>query len=361
MSAPLLEVRGLVVGFETPRGWLPAVDGLDLSLQGGETLALVGESGCGKTLTALALLGLLPPLARIRAGRVHFRGIDLLALAPAERRALCGRELAMSFQEPGSALNPVLTVGEQVAEGLRVHAGLSRAAAWKRALVLLEEVGLADAGERARRYPHELSGGQRQRVMIAMALACGPSLLIADEPTSALDAPLQAELLRLLADLRTRREMALLLITHDLAVVAELAARVAVMYAGRIVEEGEVLELFEHASHPYTQGLLRSRPGALASGVPRHARRFEAVPGHVPALGAWPSGCRFHPRCALADARCAAEDPRLLGVPGRAAPRERDPLGLQLARADPPLRASDPALDVREQRVACHHAGEVAP
>ncbi len=361
MTTPLLEVRGLTLAFETARGALPAVDGLDLTLHAGETLALVGESGCGKTLSALAVLGLLPPLARVTAGQVFFRGRDLLRLAPHERRALCGRELAMSFQEPGSALNPVLSIGEQIAEGLRFHGGLSRAAAWKRACDLLAEVGLADAAERAQRYPHELSGGQRQRVMLAMALACGPSLLIADEPTSALDAPVQAEILQLLAELRTRREMALLLITHDLAVVAELAGRVAVMYAGRIVEQGDVLELFERASHPYTQGLLRSRPGVSQPGAGRPAAlrgagRFHAIPGHVPALGAWPAGCRFHPRCARADERCTHEEPRLL-----AALRPVPPQGASSERAvqEPVhLCAPDSTLELGGQRVACHHPGE---
>ncbi len=342
----LLEVRGLALALETPRGRVPVVAGLDLTLRAGETLALVGESGCGKTLTALAVLGLLPPLVRVTAGEVLFRGRDLLRLEARARRALCGRELAMSFQEPGTALNPVLTVGAQVAEGLVQHGGLSRGAAWKRACELLAELGLGAASERAQRYPHELSGGQRQRVMLAMALAAGPSLLIADEPTSALDAPLQAEILALLSALRARREMALLLITHDLAVVAELAARVAVMYAGRIVEQGGVLELFEHAQHPYTQGLLRSRPGALRRGQP-----FAAIPGNVPALGAWPAGCRFHPRCARADELCTHEDPRLLAVlrPGDGAEPGREPLR---------LRTPDPGVDVVQQRVACHHAGE---
>jgi oligopeptide/dipeptide ABC transporter ATP-binding protein len=354
----LLEVRGLSVAFASgergPRGSVTAVDGLDLALGSGETLALVGESGCGKTLSALAVMGLLPPSARVTRGQILFRGLDLLRLAPDERRALCGRELAMSFQEPASALNPVLTVGEQVAEPLRHHAGLSRAAAWTRACDLLSEVGLEDADERAERYPHELSGGQRQRVMLAMALACGPSLLIADEPTSALDAPVQAEILRLFAELRERREMALLLITHDLAVVAELADRVAVMYAGRVVEEAPVLELFEEARHPYTHGLLRSRPSALLAGEP-----LRSIPGGVPAPGAWPSGCRFHPRCPLADEVCAREVPRLL-----AALRPRGgALGSRDAGSSDsdPLRPSDASLEVVHHRTACHHAGEPVP
>ena len=268
----LLEIRGLTLELATPRGPVLAVEDLDLVLAPGEALALVGESGCGKTLTALAVLGVLPRAARVRAGAILWRGRDLLRLEPRERRALSGKELALSFQEPASAFDPVLTLGEQIAEPLRHHARMSRDAAWQRAVLLLEEVGLEHPAAHARRYPHELSGGQRQRGMLAMALACGPSLLIADEPTSALDAPLQLEVLALLARLRARREMALLLITHDLAVVAELAERLAVMQAGRIVEQGGVLEVFEHARHPYTQALLRARTAELVRGThPREA------------------------------------------------------------------------------------------
>ncbi len=263
----LLEIRGLTLEFAGTHAPVRAVAGLDLALQPGETLALVGESGCGKTLTALAVLGILPRAARVVAGEIFFRGRDLLRLDPRARRALCGKELALSFQEPSSAFNPVLRLGEQIAEPLRQHAGLARAAAQRRAVDLLGEVGLERPAEHARRFPHELSGGQRQRGMLAMALACGPSLLIADEPTSALDAPLQLEILALLASLRARREMALLCITHDLAVVAELAERMAVMQAGRIVEQGPVLELFERAQHPYTQSLLGARTPHLRSGA----------------------------------------------------------------------------------------------
>jgi len=243
----------------------------------------------------------------------------------------------------------VLPVGEQVAEGLRVLGGLSRRAAWARALELLEEVRLDEAAARARRYPHELSGGQRQRVMLAIALALGPSLLIADEPTSALDAPVAAEIMALLAELRARREMALVLITHDLGVVRTLATRVAVLYAGRIVEEAGTQALFERAAHPYTVGLLRSRTSALVKGRP-----LPAIPGQVPAVGAWPGGCRFHPRCALADARCRVEEPRLLPAPGA----DRDADAAAPVPAVPELRKPDETLDVRTERVACHHAGE---
>jgi len=320
----LLEIRDLALELAGPRGPVRLVEGLDLELEAAGSLALVGESGSGKTLTALAVLGLLPAGVRVASGRILWNGRDLEGLGASARRALAGREIAMSFQEPASALNPVLSIGAQVAEPLRVHAGLSRAAARRRAVELLEEVRLEDAAARARRYPHELSGGQRQRVMLAMALALGPALLIADEPTSALDAPVQAEIVALLGELRTRREMALLLITHDLAVVRTLATRVAVLYAGKLVEEGATAELFECARHPYTVGLLRSRTTAL-----RRGERFPAIPGQVPAAGEWPGGCRFHPRCPLADERCAREEPPIEGEPGA--------------------------------RVACHHAGEAGP
>jgi len=263
----LLEIRDLAVELATERGPRLAVEGLDLALAPGETLALVGESGCGKTLTALAVLGVLPRAARVVAGEILWRGRDLLRLDPRARRALSGKELALSFQEPSSAFDPVLTLGEQIAESLRHHTGSTRKAAWARAVHLLGEVGLEDPAEHARRYPHELSGGQRQRGMLAMALACGPSLLIADEPTSALDSPLQREILALLAAASAQREMALLLITHDLSVVAELAERVAVMQAGRILEQGSVLEVFEHARHPCTQALLRARTARLVRGL----------------------------------------------------------------------------------------------
>jgi oligopeptide/dipeptide ABC transporter ATP-binding protein len=300
----LLEVRGLTLELATARGPVPVVAGLDLTLSAGRTLALVGESGSGKTLTALALMGLLPEAVRVVGGSIRWRGRELLTLGAVERRALCGRELAMVFQEPTSALNPVLPVLEQVAEVLRVHGGFSRAGANTRARELLAEVGLEDAGGFARRHPHELSGGQRQRVLFAAALAAGPALLIADEPTSALDAHVQKELLALLRRLQARRELALLFVTHDLAVVAEVAERMAVMYAGRCVEEGPVAELFARPAHPYTRGLLEARIGPTS---PRG--HFAAIPGLVPVPGAWPAGCAFAPRCAQASARCTAERP----------------------------------------------------
>jgi len=338
----LLEVRGLALALDTPAGRVRAVDGLDLVLQPGETLALVGESGCGKSLSALALFGALPPAARVVAGRAWFRGQDLLALSGAERRRLLGRELALSFQEPGAAFDPVVPVGEQVAETLRHHLGLARHAAWRRALEGLAEAGLERPEEHARRLPGELSGGQRQRAMLALALACEPALLVADEPTSALDAPLAAELLAWLAHEARRRELALLLITHDLAVVAELAGRVAVMYAGRIVEEAGVRDLFARPSHPYTRALLDARLGARVAG-----QSFAALPGQVPAPGAWPPGCAFHPRCARAEERCRHDVPQLLPAPGATPDEPARP-------ARPVLRAPDVALELSRRRVACH-------
>ncbi|MEQ1895717.1 MAG: ABC transporter ATP-binding protein, partial [Planctomycetota bacterium] len=276
----LLEIRGLELELLRPGGAVPVVAGLDLTLAAGRTLALVGESGSGKTLTALAVMGILPEGVRVARGEIRWRGKDLLTLPAAERRALGGRELAMVFQEPTSALNPVLDVLEQVAEGLRLHGGFSRAGAAARARDLLAEMGFEDPAGLARRYPHELSGGQRQRALFAAALAAGPALLVADEPTSALDAHVQKELLELLLRLQARREMAILFVTHDLSVVAEVAERMAVLYAGRCVEQGLVAELFARPAHPYTRGLLEARVGpASARGV------FAAIPGVVPAPG----------------------------------------------------------------------------
>ncbi|TQF76931.1 ABC transporter ATP-binding protein, partial [Elioraea sp. Yellowstone] len=289
----LLEVEDLAVSFRTDRGEVEALSGVTLHLDAGEVIGVVGESGCGKSLTALSVMGLVPdPPGRITAGRIRFRGQDLLALGDAAMARLRGREIAMIFQEPMSALNPVFTVGEQVAEVLRVHEGLGRAAARERAALLLARVGVPDPGRRLAQYPHELSGGLRQRVMIAAALACRPKLLIADEPTTALDVTIQAQILALLADLQREFGMATMLITHDLGVVAQVVTRVVVMYAGKVVEEGPVEAVFERPSHPYTAALMRSIP-ALAEG----RTRLPAIPGSVPAPGLWPPGCRFAPRC----------------------------------------------------------------
>ncbi len=300
----LLEVRGLTTVLRGAREAVPVVDGVSFSLASGETLALVGESGCGKTLTALSLLRLVDPPAEIAGGAVLFQGRDLLRVPDRELRAVRGKRVAMIFQEPMTALNPVLTVGEQVGEALRLHEGMSARAARARAAALFREVGIPDPETRVDEYPHRLSGGMRQRVMIAMALSCDPLLLIADEPTTAIDVTVQAQILDLLRRLQQERGMALLLITHDLGVVAELARRVAVMYAGRIVEEAPVADLFAAPRHPYTRGLLGSLPAVAAGGG-----RLKAIAGSVPEPSAFPPGCRFHPRCPERLERCARAAP----------------------------------------------------
>jgi len=311
VSEPLLRVRDLKTYFVTERGGgtARAVDGVSFDVFPGETLGLVGESGCGKTVTSLSVLRLVPePPGHIRPGSlIEFEGRSLLALRAPELRAIRGNEIAMIFQEPMTSLNPVFTVGDQIAEAAIVHQGLSRRAARARAIEMLRMVGIPDAEQRADDYPHQLSGGQRQRVMIAMALICHPKLLIADEPTTALDVTIQAQILELLERLQAELGMAVLLITHDLGVVAGVADRVVVMYAGQVVETAPTAELFAHRLHPYTEGLLASAPRLDA---PR--RRLHAIPGQVPAATAWPSGCRFHPRCPYAWDRCAAQEPPLL-------------------------------------------------
>jgi len=311
-AAPLLEVRELRAHFRTDAGIARAVDGVSFHIAKGETLGLVGESGCGKSVTSLSILRLIPdPPGRIERGSsIRFRGRELLDLSESEMRAVRGNDIAMVFQEPMTSLNPVYTVGEQVAEAVRLHRRLPRPVAWQRAVEMLALVGLPAPADRAHAYPHQLSGGQRQRVMIAMALACDPELLIADEPTTALDATIQAQILELLRDLRQRLGMALLLITHDLGVVAEVCDRVAVMYAGRIVEDGPVRRIFDDPRHPYTQGLLRAVPRI---GAP--AERLAVIPGQVPAATAWPAGCRFHPRCPHAWDPCRSSEPDRIALP----------------------------------------------
>lgn len=316
-SPPLLDVQSLQI--DLPVGGVPvrAVDDLSFTVARGETVCLVGESGSGKSLTALSLLRLLPPIARIgRASRIVFDGTDILQLAPEPLRQLRGQHVAMVFQEPMTALNPVRRVGSQIAEVVRAHTTRRSAEAWEDAVRMLEAVGIADAAARARQYPHELSGGMRQRVMLAMALVLRPQLLIADEPTTALDVTIQAQVLDLLRAQREASQMALLLITHDLGVVAEMASRVLVMYGGRLVEEAPVDVLFSRPAHPYTQGLLAAVPGIRQdSGHTRagddEAPRLATIPGTVPALGAFPSGCAFRDRCPLAVAECASEVPAL--------------------------------------------------
>ncbi len=305
-STPLLEVRDLRIGFPNPRGGeVFPVDGVSFRLDRGETLALVGESGCGKSLTSLALLQLLPPPGRVLSGSsIKLEETEILSLRGEALRAIRGRRIAMIFQDPMTSLNPVLTVGSQVVEALTAHRRWSRADAKARTIALFEEVGIPDPAQRFAAYPHHLSGGLRQRIMIAMALAGEPDILIADEPTTALDVTVQAQILELLDRLRAARGMAVLLITHDLGLVAGRADRVAVMYAGQIVEEAGTTDLFERPSHPYTRGLFRSIPRLHESVL-----RLSPIPGTVPLPSAWPSGCRFHPRCAEVLARCSTEAP----------------------------------------------------
>lgn len=304
----LLEIDDLVTVFDGPHGTVAAVDGISLQVEAGETVCLVGESGCGKTLTALSILRLLPPTARIARGSIHFDGRDLASLDAAALRAVRGAQIAMIFQEPMASLNPVFPIGDQIGESLRVHRGLSRRQARQRAAELLELVEIPEPETRLDAYPHQLSGGMRQRVMIASALACEPRLLIADEPTTALDVTIQAQILDLLANLQRQFGMAILLVTHDLGIVAERGERAAVMYAGRIVECGRVDALFGAPRHPYTQGLLRALPRVGAA----QAERLETIPGIVPDPWNRPSGCRFRDRCPRAEADCAAHDPALV-------------------------------------------------
>ncbi len=311
----LLEIKGLKTHFKTDDGWVHAVDGVDLHVDAGETLCVVGESGCGKSVTAMTVLKLLPmPPGRIVAGQVLWQGRDLVPLSAAEMRSVRAREIAIVFQEPMTSLNPVYTVGEQIGESIRAHMGLSRKDALDRAVELLQKVRIPTAERRVRDYPHQFSGGMRQRVMIAMALACKPKLLIADEPTTALDVTIQAQILDLLRELQGEMGMAVMLITHAMGVVAETAQRVAVMYAGKVVEQAPVQELFARPRHPYTQGLIRSIPRIdLAA---QHKQRLHAIAGTVPKLVNPPEGCRFAPRCALASAQCTAVTPPLRELPG---------------------------------------------
>jgi oligopeptide/dipeptide ABC transporter ATP-binding protein len=310
---PLLSVRGLSIAFERDGRRARAADGVSFDIARGETLALVGESGCGKSVTALGVLGLIPEPGRIEAGEVLFRGRDLLRLPARDLRAVRGKEIALVFQDPMTSLNPVFTVGMQIGEALRAHGRASGRSARARAVSLLERVGIPSPRERAECYPHQLSGGMKQRVMIAMALACEPALLIADEPTTALDVTVQAQIIDLLRALRQETGLAVLLITHDMGVVAELADRVAVMYAGKIVEEAPAGELFDRPLHPYTTGLFASQPRLHAPKEP-----LRAIPGEVPDLFGYPAGCRFRPRCPLAIEACSTAMPPLAeAVPGR--------------------------------------------
>jgi peptide/nickel transport system ATP-binding protein len=303
-AAPLLEVRNLSVDIASPAGIVHAVRDVSFAVDPGETLCLVGESGCGKSMTALSIMDLLPRGARRRAGKLSFDGQDLTARGTVE--ALRGERVAMIFQEPMTALNPAYSIGDQLTEAYLVHKGGGAARARERAVFLLEKVGIASAGERLRQYPHQLSGGLRQRVMIAMALMCGPDLVIADEPTTALDVTIQAQILRLLGDLQKELGIALVLITHDLGVVARLAHRVAVMYAGEIVETATAEALFRDPRHPYTQGLISCIP---VPGKTRPGERLGVIPGVVPSPVGDLAGCPFRTRCPHARAVCAEEPP----------------------------------------------------
>jgi len=308
---PLLRVENLRTHFHTRDGVVRAVDGVSFEVHAGETLAIVGESGCGKSVTSMSILRLLQiPPARIEEGRVEFEGRDLLALPETEMRKIRGNAIAMIFQEPMTSLNPVLTIGRQIAEALVLHRGLSYGDALARAIEMLRKVHIPEADRRVEQYPHELSGGMRQRVMIAMALACGPRLLIADEPTTALDVTIQAQILELMRELRDATGASIILITHDLGVVAEMAHRVVVMYAGRKVEEAPVEELFERPRHPYTLGLLGSMPH-LGESIDDSAKRLVEIPGVVPSLKEATPGCLFAPRCQRASDRCRREAPPL--------------------------------------------------
>jgi oligopeptide/dipeptide ABC transporter ATP-binding protein len=311
MTAPLLSVRDLRTHFFTDRGVAHAVDGVSFDLHAGKTLALVGESGCGKSVTAMSILRLVPnPPGRIVGGQVIFEGRDLVTLPESQLREIRGNAISMIFQEPMTSMNPVFRTGEQVAAVLRLHQGMNKKDAADRTIELYRQVGIPAPERRVGDYPHQMSGGMLQRVMIAMALACGPRLLIADEPTTALDVTIQAQILDLLRKLQAETGMALLMITHDLGVVAEMADDVAVMYAGRVVEQAPVAELFAQPSHPYTQGLFASLP-AMSTG-----NRLNTIPGAVPPATRFPQGCRFHPRCTQALPKCSQEYPPVFPVSG---------------------------------------------
>lgn len=307
----LLELHDLHTAFHTRAGVVQAVNGVHLRVERGETVALVGESGSGKSVTAYSILRLLAkPAGRITRGRVLFQGTDLASLPERAIRAIRGNRIAMIFQEPLAALNPVISIGRQITEAIRLHRDMGQRAAWERAIELLDRVQISSPRQRAHAYPHQLSGGMRQRAMIAIALACEPDLLIADEPTTALDVTTQAQILALLKELQQASGMGLLLITHDLGVVAEVADRAAVMYAGRVVEEGDVRSLFANPTHPYTQGLLAS----LQVDRLQVGQRLPEIAGTVPSLLNLPSGCAFAPRCGQAGQRCWSEAPRLQGM-----------------------------------------------
>jgi oligopeptide/dipeptide ABC transporter ATP-binding protein len=310
---PLLEVRNLKTYFYTEDGVVKAVDGVDFTVRRGEVLGLVGESGCGKSVTSLSIMRLIGVPGKVVEGEIMFEGRNLLQLSEAEMVHMRGNRISMIFQQPQSSLNPVFKVGDQVAEVLQIHENMSKAESWNKAIELLHLVGIADPESKAHSYPHEVSGGQAQRVMIAMALALNPQLLIADEPTTALDVTIQAQILDLMRDLRTRMDTAVILITHDLGVISEMADRVAVMYAGRIVEQADIKTLFKRPMHPYTQGLMASIP---ILGTVKEV--LDVIPGSVPNLVNLPPGCQFAPRCrAMSEHHltiCTQVEPQLLPI-----------------------------------------------
>ena len=322
MSETLLDLRGLTVNFATDDGIVRAVDGIDLAVGLGRTLGLVGESGCGKSVTSLAIMGLLPPENSAVGGEIRFEGRDLLTLDPAERRDMRGSRVAMIFQEPMTSLNPSYTIGDQIVEAIQRHQGLNAADARTRAIAMLKLVRIPSPEKRVDEYPHKLSGGMRQRAMIAMALACGPQLLIADEPTTALDVTIQAQILDLMRGLRRDTQTSIILITHDLGVVAEMADDVAVMYAGQIVERAPVAQLFARPEHPYTVGLLGSIPR-----LDEKRDRLPSIEGRVPDMTAPPEGCRFAARCPFVEPTCIDRAPALREIePGHFSRCRRAPL-----------------------------------
>lgn len=310
----LLEIQNLKTVFSTERGVIRAVDGVSLTLGAGETLGVVGESGCGKTMLALSIMRLIPANGQIAGGRVLFNGQDLLTLPEETMREKRGRDIAMIFQEPMTSLNPVLRIGEQIAEAIRLHQHVPDREAQALSVKLLGEVGIPEPERRVKDYPHQLSGGMRQRVMIAMAMSCRPRLLLADEPTTALDVTIQAQILNLISGLKEKNNMAVILITHDLGVVAEAAQKVAVMYAGKIVETAAVEKLFARPLHPYTRGLIESRPSGCVDAQSAGEAYLKTIPGAVPSLYALPSGCRFSERCALVEEACRVREPELMEI-----------------------------------------------
>jgi oligopeptide/dipeptide ABC transporter ATP-binding protein len=315
---PILQIRNLQTHFHTPMGTARAVDGISLEVEAGEVMGIVGESGCGKSVLALSVMRLLPsPPAVYAGGEILFRSRDLLRLPEWEVRSMRGNEISLIFQEPMTALNPVFTIGNQLAEVIKAHEKASSAEAWIKAIEMLDMVGVPSPSIRVKEYPHQLSGGMRQRVMIAMALACRPSLLIADEPTTALDVTIQAQILDLMERLRKEFGAAIIMITHDLGVIAEISRRVAVIYAGRMMEQASTLDLFDHPLHPYTRGLMQAIPSPEAS---RKTEELYEIRGTVPSLYALPPGCRFHPRCPISGPICMKEEPSLREIyPGHLA------------------------------------------